>query len=313
MSYADTGRLLQDGGIVILDGGVGTELERRGVAMDPEAWCGSASLHNAVVLEAIHRDYIAAGADIITTNTYASSRLLLEPAGFGTRFEEINRAAVGAARRARAAGGRNDVLIAGSLSHRTPVEPGTARLDLSRVPSEAAMTEAFSELAGLLRDLGCDLILLEMMYYPERLGPVFEAARATGLPVWAGFSARRGADGQLLGYAPDRDIPLADLFQVLQDYDVAAAGIMHTPPNIVGPALEILGGVFDGPLLAYPDSGYFKSPNWQFENVIPPHELQRFAGEWLAGRLQIVGGCCGLSPEHIAALAPLKQPTAVQG
>ncbi len=306
MSYAEIQRRLRSGGIVILDGGTGTELERRGVSMDPEAWCGPATLDNANVLEGVHRDYIAAGADIITANTYASSRLMLDPAGFADRFDEINRTAIGAAHRAREASGRDGVLVAGSLSHMCPMFGATPQTDRARAPSEAEMADAFGELAMLLRDEGCDLILLEMMYHPERTGPAFTAAAETGLPVWAGFSARRGADGHILGYVPEREIPLAEIVQVLGDFDVAAAGIMHTPPNVIGDALDILRNVYGGPFMAYPDSGYFKMPQWQFEDVIPPDEFLRFAKQWVESGVQIVGGCCGLSPDHIAALGPLK-------
>ena len=306
MSYAETDRRLRSGGIVILDGGTGTELERRGAPMDPEAWCGPATLENTGVLEGIHRDYIAAGADIVTANTYASSRLMLGPAGFADRFEEINRAAVSAAHRAREASGRGDVLVAGSLSHMCPIVSGTSQSDLARAPSEAEMADAFGELAMLLRDEGCDLILLEMMYYPERIGPAFTAATETGLPVWAGFSARRGKDGQVVSTAPERELPLEDIIQVLDDFDVAAAGVMHTPSNVIADAIAILRGAFSGPLMAYPDSGYFKMPHWQFQDVIPPEELLQFATEWVENGLQIAGGCCGLSPDHIAALKPLK-------
>jgi homocysteine S-methyltransferase len=101
MSHAHIERRLQHGGIVILDGGTGSELGRRGVSMDPQAWCGRASLQSVDVLQGIHLDYIAAGADIITANTYASSRLMLGPAGLADQFEEINRNAIAAARRAR--------------------------------------------------------------------------------------------------------------------------------------------------------------------------------------------------------------------
>ena len=156
MSYRETERLLKNGGLVILDGGTGTELERRGVQMDPEAWCGPASLENGDILQAIHQDYIAAGADVITSNTYASSRILLEPAGFADQFGSINRAAIDAARRARDASGRSGILIAGSLSHQGPIVSGTARSDMARAPSEQAMADAFEELAEFLRDQGCD-------------------------------------------------------------------------------------------------------------------------------------------------------------
>lgn len=306
MYYAEIERRLKNGGIVILDGGTGTELERRGVPMDPQAWCGPATLAHTDVLESIHRDYIAAGADIITANTFASSRLMLRQAGIADRFGDINRAAVGAAHRARTAAGREGVAVAGSLSHMLPMVSGAARSDLARAPSEAEMTDAFEELAELLRFEGCDLILLEMMYHPDRMGPAFKAATATGLPVWAGFSARRDENGQVLGFATDMDIPFEETVRLLADFEVAAAGVMHSPSNIVGDAIAILRETFDGPLTAYPDSGYFKMPQWQFQNVIAPDEFLDFARQWVADGVQVVGGCCGLSPEHISAIAPFK-------
>ena len=275
--------------------------------MNPDAWCGPATLENTGVLEGIHRDYIAAGADVITANTYASSRLMLRAAGFADRFDEINRIAVRTARRAREVSGREDVLVAGSLSHMCPVVKGTGRPDRNRMPSAAEMADAFAELAELLRAEGCDLILLEMMYDPERIDPVFRAAQETDLPVWAGFSARRGDAGRFLSFAPDKDILFEELVQVLNDYDVAAAGVMHTPSNVIGDTIAILRRAFAGRLLAYPDSGYFQMPHWQFADVIPPNEFLRFASEWVEAGVQIVGGCCGLSPEHIKAIAPLKR------
>ena len=301
---------LNSGGIFILDGGIGTELERRGVPMDNEAWCGTASIEFNDILEGIHRDYIAAGADIITTNTYSSSRLTLGPAGLAEQFTDINNAAVDTAHRAREASGQDDILIAGSLSHRGAITKGTAIPDLTRSPSETEMEDAFGELAMLLRERGCDLILLEMMYDPEKIGLILAAAKETGLPVWAGFTARRHDDGRVLSFSPDRDLPFVDIIQVLQNYKVAAAGINHTPANVVGDALKIIHQVYEGPLLAYPDSGYYKSPNWQFEDILPPNELKQFASEWIKSGLQIVGGCCGLTVEHIAALSSLKDGTA---
>ncbi len=62
--------------------------------------------------------------------------------------------------------------------------------------------------------------------------------------------------------------------------------------------------------MAYPDSGYFKMPHWQFENVIAPQAFLDYARQWIDQGAQIVGGCCGLSPEHIAALRPLKAEAA---
>jgi homocysteine S-methyltransferase len=302
MSYAKVEAKLRRGEVVLLDGGTGTELEKRGVVMDPRAWCGPATLENVDILEAVHRDYIAAGADIITANTYASSRLMLEPAGYADRFEELNRTAVAAALRARDQSGRSDVLVAGSLSQMCPMTPDSARPDLAREPSPAKMRDAFRELADLLRDAGCDLILLEMMFYPHRVRLVLEAAVATGLPVWAGFSVRREEDGAIVSFAPEQSIPFEDVLATLDGVDVQAAGIMHSSSDVIEEAVAEVRSRFDGPLLAYPDSGYFRMPHWQFEQIIAPEALVAFAQRWVAGGVTILGGCCGLSPEHIAAL-----------
>lgn len=270
--------------------------------MDPEAWCGPATLENVDVLERIHSDYITAGADVITANTYASSRLMLEPAGYGDRFGEINRGAVAAALRAREASGRQDVVVAGSLSQMCPMTSDSDRPDVAREPAAETMRAAFYELAFLLRDSGCDLILLEMMYYPQRIALALEAASATGLPVWAGFAARRDRQGRIVGFAPERSIPFTELLAVLDAREVQAAGVMHTPADAVGDAIAILRRRYGGPLMAYPDSGYFRMPHWQFEDVIEPEVLVDFARSWVRGGVRILGGCCGLSPEHIAAL-----------
>lgn len=298
---------LREGEVRLLDGGTGTELQKRGVSMSSQAWCGPAALENIATLEEIHRDYIAAGADIITANTYATSRILLELDGLGDKFEQINQASIHAARKARDTCGRPDVLVAGSLSHRGPIAEGTARPDSSAAGGVDEMARAVRELALLLRDEGCDLVLLEMMYDPIRIPLVFSAAAESGLPIWAGFSARRGEKGGVLGFDPGKDIPLADIVSILDEWEVDAAGIMHTPSDLVSDALRILRTTFDGPLLAYPDSGYFKSPHWQFEDVIKPADLRRFAEGWVAEGVQVLGGCCGLSPDHIAALKPLKR------
>ena len=302
MSYTSIENRLQDGNIVLLDGGTGTELEKRGAEMDPEAWCGPATLENADILEGIHRDYIAAGSDIITTNTYASSRLMLKHAGYADRFEEINRTAVAAAFRAREKSGHQEVLVAGSLSQMCPMTADSDRPDLNREPPTQVMRDAFHELATLLRDEGCDLILLEMMYYPQRIPLVFEAALATGLPVWAGFSVRRDEVGNVVSFDPEQSIPFDDLLTILDEVDVQAVGLMHSSADVIGEAIAILRQHHKGPLMAYPDSGYFRMPNWRFEDVIEPESLVEFARTWVDDGVQILGGCCGLSPKHIAAL-----------
>lgn len=306
MPYAEIRRRLEAGGVVLLDGPTGTELQRRGADMNDDAWCGPASLAAPDLLTDIHADYIGIGCDVITANTFASSRLMLESAGLGDQVEAANWAAVEAALRARerADAGR-PVAIAGALSHMVPVARGTGRSDESRVPGREQVAAAFRELAGLLADAGCDLIILEMMYHPERIPLALDAARATGLPVWMGLSARQESDGELLSFYQHEDIPFDEIAALIPPRDVDAAGVMHTDVRFVGEAVRRVRAHFPGPLLAYPDAGTFRMPHWQFVDVDPAH-FRDYCREWIAGGVQIIGGCCGLTPEHIRAVADLK-------
>jgi methionine synthase I (cobalamin-dependent) len=302
MAYGRLKRRLDAGEVVILDGATGTELQRRGAPMDPAAWCGPATLHNDQLLTQIHADYIAAGAEVITANTFASSRLMLSRAGYGDRVEEINRRAVEAALRARdGVPGGAEVVVAGSLSHMVPVTEGTAVVDPKSLPDDAEMAAAFSELARILATAGCNLIILEMMYHPRRVPLALRAALATGLPVWFGLSARRGKDGRVVSFHQTEDLPLDEIAGLIPDQGVDAAGAMHTGADLIGEALESVRRRFDGPLMAYPDSGYFEMPDWRFVDVVAPQRFEAFCRDWIESGVQILGGCCGLTVEHIEA------------
>lgn len=130
MSVAGTvfGRLA-DGGIVIIDGGMGSQLQAEGVPMDHVAWSARANLERPDVVQHAHEEYIRAGAEVIIANTFASSRAALEPAGLGGRVAEANRSAVRAAVRAREAAATGPVAVAGSMSSFSPYDglprPGT--------------------------------------------------------------------------------------------------------------------------------------------------------------------------------------------
>ncbi len=304
MSYQSLYNKIQSGKLTILDGGVGTELQKRGVAMSPGTWCGSVSLGNQALLEGIHLDYIHAGAEIITANTFASSRIMLREAGFEKQFREINTIAVEAALNARNRSGRKGLPVAGSLSHMIPVKPGTDRV-VENGPSEGSCGEAFEELAMLLLELGCDFILLEMMYHPKRIRQVVKAARGTGLPVWAGFSLRTDERGDLVSFG-DPSFSAEDVFHTIERDSVEVMGLMHTAAPLISPGLEVLQQHWSGPVAIYPDSGYFKMPDWQFEKILNPAEFLELSKSWVAEGATILGGCCGLGPEHIALLQELK-------
>jgi len=306
---------LDRGEIVILDGAIGTELQNRGVTMDTDAWCGSAMLGDPGIIRTLHADYIAAGADVITTNTFGTNRFTLEPAGLADRFEAINRLAVDLAKEARDAAGRA-VDIAGSMSTMPPLA------HVADTPDAAAARDDYRRLADLLAEAGCDLLVCEMMMTAGHAEAAVEAARATGLPVWVGISAHRHDDGRVLTYpaeiqvVPGRSSDDPDELLMRRDYQelagfargllrdgAAAAGIMHSEVPDTAPALDVVKQVWDGPLLAYAHSGQFAPPDWLFTGVIAADAYADAAASWISDQgVQIVGGCCGLGPDHIRAL-----------
>ncbi len=305
MSYLDVKRRLDAGEIIVIDGGTGTELQRRGAQMDPSAWCGPASLNNSELLTQVHLDYINAGADVITANTFASSRLMLTPAGYADQVKEINEIAVEAALRARdlakSTSPSRKIAVAGSLSHMLSVAAGTAKVDQAQVPSNGELAHAFGELAGILKSSGVDHIMLEMMYEPNRIPLALNAALETGLPVWFGMSARRARDGRAISFDQHNEFPLEEVTKLIPKTGVDVAGVMHTGAEIIGETLAAIRKNFSGPLSAYPDSGYFEMPDWRFVDVISPDRLETFYAEWINQGAQLIGGCCGLTVDHIHA------------
>ena len=295
---------LADGDVVIIDGGTGTQLQAEGVPMDDEAWSGRANLEQPQVLQRVHESYIRAGAEVIIANTFAASRAALEPAGLGSRVADANRNAVAAALRAReaAADGRA-VAVAGSMSAFCPVamhgrnEVGPAAAD--RFPSLAD----FREQAGLLAEAGVDLIALELMEAPSYGRAALQAAAETGLPVWLGLSPVRLDDGTL-GADPElgEGDSFAQLVSKLADPALAAVTVMHAKPDVVPEAIDIIRSEFAGPVGVYAESGDWAAPEWVFNGLTPDEYLQE-AIAWADRGAQLIGGCCGIGPEHIAVLA----------
>jgi S-methylmethionine-dependent homocysteine/selenocysteine methylase len=295
-------RDLEAGKIIVIDGATGTELEHRGAAMHDRAWCAMATLTAPELLRGVHEDYIRAGARIITANTFSTNRNMLEPAGLGSRFEELNRRAVELALQARErTGTAGRVAVAGSMSHQIPVMSGADQRDVRAVPPAAVAAANFREMAELLAASGVDLILMEMMSDPDLANPAIAAAVATGLPVWVGFSVRPAESGRPVAYARP-ELAAADMLDAIELDGVRVAGVMHSNVNTIAPTIELLKRRWSGPLMVYPDSGYFKMPHWQFVDIIPVDDFVAFSRKWIEAGVQVVGGCCGLGIEHIEAL-----------
>ena len=286
---------LAAGEVIVIDGAMGTELEARGVPMDEKVWSGAALLSHPEVVRDAHADYIAAGAEVIITNTFAAGRHMLEPAGLGDELERINRSAVEVARQARDEIAEGPVAIAGSMCEWVDHE-GEMAADLDR------LTRAFREQASLLADEGVDLIALEMCSHPVHTPLLVEAAVATGLPVWVGLSCRRdGGSDRVVGF----ERPHADfepLVAELVGYDIGVINVMHSPIQDTGDGLSLVRRHWSGPAGVYPESGHFEMPNWQFVDIIEPEDLVDETSVWVENGAQIVGGCCGLGVAHIKAL-----------
>jgi S-methylmethionine-dependent homocysteine/selenocysteine methylase len=298
---------LAHGDTVLLDGATGTELQRRGVPMDDAAWCALAALTHPEVLQAVHEDYLRLGAEVITTNTFASARHMMARAGRAEDTIPGYRAAVAAARAARdrSAGGR-PVVIAGSISTMRPILPHADRRDpRAAVPKDEARA-SLREAAQTLAEAGVDLLLLEMVSDLDWGPLLIDEALATGLPVWVGLSARRAEDGHLHSYH-EGGPSFEDLVQGVSGSGVQAIGVMHSAMPEMAAALDLVRRHWQGPMLAYPEAGWFEMPDWRFIEV-DPEGFADAALRWVRQGAQIVGGCCGLGPAHIGALARRLRP-----
>jgi homocysteine S-methyltransferase len=299
--YEPIAQKLAAGRPVVLDGATGTDLQRRGVPMDDEVWCATANLIAPAAVQSVHADYIGAGAQVITANTFATSPLLFNALGRDDEIASIDRAAVTLARAARDTTGAA-VAIAGSFSVMRPVTRGTASADESPRWSARQAKPLMQAKAEALAEAGCDLIIMEMMRDCDYSVWATEAAVATGLPVWVGIAVERRADGRLVGFGR-QDWTLEDIVAALMGTGALACLIMHNEIDLTAEALEVVTSQWAGPLGAYPESGYFEMPEWQFVDIIAPDKFAAHCLQWRRQGASILGGCCGIGPEHIAALS----------
>ncbi|MGD8351302.1 MAG: homocysteine S-methyltransferase family protein [Gammaproteobacteria bacterium] len=295
---------LENKEILLLDGGVSTEIRRRGVALDENVWSGLTTKTHPDQVREVHEDYIAAGAQVITANTYSTARHVLESINLGHESKLLNFKSVQLAREARDNAARGDVYIAGSMSSMPPL---TSHRE---VAIDGHVESSYRELAEVLAEAGVDLIIAEMMRDIENASMVIGAAMATGLPVWIGYSAMLADDGidvRSLRWKNRDDTTSAhdfgEMVDALGPLGGQAAGIMHTRVEDTAPALAVLRRHWDGPMLAYAETGRLLPPDLMLEEVISPPDYAAVVETWITDYgVQIVGGCCGTGPEHIRAL-----------
>lgn len=298
---------LDSGALVFLDGAVGTELQQMGVPMDDVAWCATALKTHPDTIRQLHEDYINAGADIITANTYASSPHNLAAVGLGDQAKELNTRAVELARQAvdNTAVDR-PVWIAGSLSSFGVYNVSRGSRDV--VPMDV-IEASYRMQAAMLAEAKVDLLVLEMVREEEQGGMLLKAALETGLPVWVGLSCSLAADGSVKMLSADNvtgasKLDFAEILNSLMSIGGSTLAVMHSDVKHITPALKIALEEWTGPMAAYANSGnYYRISRPSFEDAISPEDYLAYAKEWVELGVQIIGGCCGIGRDHIRVLS----------
>jgi S-methylmethionine-dependent homocysteine/selenocysteine methylase len=285
---------LASGRPLLLDGAVGTELQRRGCDVRLPLWSARALLdaHGRALLAEVHAEYAAAGAEILTANTFRTTRRALDRAGLVNRWGLVNRYAVEAARSAP-----GNPLVAGSLA---PLEDCYTVAD---VPAQGDCLREHLMQADLLARLGVDLLLIETMNCGREARAAVLAARAVGLDAL--LSLCPGAPDAFLSGEPVAD----RLPRLLEAGGGRVAGVLL---NCATPeVLERAASGFARLASALPWGMYahLGEPDDRDGWRLPDDHRPGAYAEWGAARRRegatILGGCCGTTPEHIASLAGL--------
>jgi methionine synthase I (cobalamin-dependent)/5,10-methylenetetrahydrofolate reductase len=276
--------------VLVCDGAMGTMLHAGGVSLDrslPELNASHADL-----VRSIHRAYITAGADVIETNTFGASRLRLARYGLASQAAELNRAGVRLAREAQEQAESPWLLVAGSVSPATPA--GLAH----RLPARE-LRDAFREQIEALLEGGIDLLVFETFGSLAELVEAVSVAHSLGpVPVVAQMTFVE--DGRSLG----GDSP-EELATTLAGLDVAALGANCTlgPQGLLDVLVE-LARWSSLPLTAQPNAGPPTLVDGHFQySAADPAYFARHARRFVDLGATLVGGCCGTTPAHIAAVA----------
>jgi len=279
---------LGSGDVIVADGAMGTMLQAAGLpsGMAPEAWL----LESPESVIGVHRAYLDAGADLILTCTFGATQPRLERSGLGGRVGEINRRAVEIAREAA----NGDAFVAGDIG---PV--GEFLAPLGELSYEEAV-EIFAEQAGALVEAGVDVLYIETMAALDEVKAAVEGAlkAGNGTPVTATLSF--DSHGRTnMGVRP------GEAAEVLVELGVDGVGAnCGATLDMTLAAVEAMREVApEMPLIAKPNAG---TPRLVDDDVVydaAPEDMAAYAQRFVDLGVKIVGGCCGSTPEHIAAIA----------
>ena len=305
MTYNLIKQRLENNDTIILDGAIGAELEKKGAKMHKDLWCGTCSVESPDLVKKVHEEYILAGADIITTNTYATTPIAMKQYGFDDQVNEFNKKSVQLAKEA-VKNSNKDIAVAGSVS---------TFGSLYKYGLEA-MKPGFKEQLNILSNEGVDLIILEAMSsQADIVETIVECSSQTKLPVWLSISCviDDNTNKVMLGFSDtfDTDTNVYEDFETSMDnFSKIHQGpilIAHSDIEVTGQAIKIAKKKFNGVLGAYPNRGHYEKPHWKFVDNITPSEYLEKARSWVDDGAQIVGGCCGVGVEEIKAISVLKK------
>lgn len=289
--------------ILVGDGAAGTMFYSRGVSL--EANFEHLNLARPELVSELHRDYVAAGARLIETNTFGANSARLDAIGLGHKVRAIN---LKGALLAREAAQGSGVLVAGAMGPlpRVKGEEGT--------PSDSVQTGIFREQAQALAEGGVDLLLLETFTDLDQLLLALRVAKETGLPVVASMSF--GENGRTAS-GVTAEIVAARLLDA--GADVVGANCGCGPLKMLETVRRIAGAV-SCPVAAFPNSGFPEYVEGRFFYRATPDYFARMAVELAGAGATLIGGCCGTTPEHIRQMAqevggmrpaPRRAPTVV--
>ncbi|MGZ4305077.1 MAG: homocysteine S-methyltransferase family protein [Solirubrobacteraceae bacterium] len=292
---------------VILDGATGTELigvTGKRPEVDEHLWGLNALLDAPDDVLTVHRRYVETGCDVISTNTWGLPTALrrggvelMDPSE-PVHWMDVARRAVRLARTAAKDAGREDeVAVAFSINGDVDTPDGRETIRL--------LARAFEEDRP-------DLILVETLsLVRSSTYATVEALLDTGLPVWLSF--RRCRHGVCGVYGEHWGGPEGDAFgraaRRFEEMGVGALAINCIPPDHVTGMLSWLRDFTDLPLGAYPNLGYLSAAGWRHELSIGGDEYAKLALTWRDEGAQLIGGCCGVGPEHLAAASAALQHT----
>lgn len=278
---------------LVLDGAMGTELQRRRVDTGLPLWSARALMTHPETVLRIHREYAEAGADILTANTFRTTPRTFKKAGGADSSESLTALAVALARKAADEDAGRTVLVAGSIA---PLED-CYRPDL--VPSEGELQEEHALQASRLARAGVDFVLLETMGTIREAVIALGAARETGNEVVVSFICKE--HGRLFGGEP-----LADAVRAVARLKPAMVSLNCLPVRQVDETIDALKAAWPGPWALYANAGRPEDlDSGVIATAVSPDEYAEHAKRWLSEGARIVGGCCGTTPAHVAALRTL--------